>query len=87
MQFRASSSTQQRPLSGFTMWYLGVFVFEILSNFFIDSFPYFHYVAKPLVLISLIVFFTRATYTQQRLGVFLMQGALFFSLLGDVFLM
>lgn len=87
MQFRASSNTQGRPLSGFTIWFLGVFILEILSNFFITSFPYFHYVAKPLVMISLIVFFTRETYSRQRLGVFLMQGALFFSLLGDVFLM
>ncbi len=76
-----------RSVSQFTRIFLLIALAEIASHFVIDSFPIIHYVTKPLVVISLWIFFTwniRSRDLGLKWGIGL---ALAFSLIGDVSLM
>lgn len=76
-----------RSVSQFTRVFLLIALAEIASHFVIDSFPIFHYLTKPLVVISLWLFFVwniRSRDLGLRWGVGL---AMAFSLIGDVSLM
>lgn len=72
---------------GFLKIYLLLSVVEITSNLIFERFQALHYIAKPAMLIVLSVYFFVETEGIRSRRTYLMQAALFFAWLGDVFLM
>lgn len=68
------------------VWLYGVLVlFDLVCGF--DSLSNFRVVSKPLLLLSLLIYFIVHAKKNRNLTFYLMVGALFCSLLGDVFLL
>jgi uncharacterized membrane protein YhhN len=77
----------QQSFTRFTFLFALIVVAVLSSNFLIGSIPWFHYMVKPLIMISLAVFYLQATAgMRDRLDYILLMAA-FFSWLGDIFLM
>jgi uncharacterized membrane protein YhhN len=80
-------SSGRRSLFRFSVFYLSIAIAELGSPFVSESVPWLHYVAKPMIMISLLGFYLSQSRFRQELSDYLMLGALLFSLLGDVLLM
>jgi uncharacterized membrane protein YhhN len=76
-----------RSLSRFTLLYALVALLELISNFLTESMPFFHYVAKPSIVLSLLIFYQFHARTRDGRLKYGVVFALFFSLLGDCLLM
>lgn len=70
----------------FTVIFSIIVLFELICNQ-LESLSNLHYVAKPLIVLSLIVFFLRQSITLQKPVRLITLSALLFSLSGDVLLM
>lgn len=76
-----------RSVRTFTGIYATIALLVLLAGAVRESMPFLYYVAKPLVMVSLSIFlFYRLQLSSGRLHYFL-QGAILFSLMGDIFLM
>ena len=82
-----SLASFDRALSRFTFLYLVIAALELASHFFRETAPLFHYVTKPLIVLSLLVFYLIHARIREGLLRYVIPLALFFSLMGDVFLM
>lgn len=71
----------------FRWFFVALSILEIASNFLRTDFPTLHYVAKPTMLIVLGGYFFVQTVGMRTPRTWLMQAALAFAWLGDVFLM
>jgi uncharacterized membrane protein YhhN len=70
-----------------TLLYVLVGIAVLIANFFTETLPAFQYAVKPLIMVVLSVYFFRAASGRRTTHVWVMQAALFFSWLGDIFLM
>ncbi|MEL7341866.1 MAG: lysoplasmalogenase, partial [Bacteroidota bacterium] len=76
-----------RSVRRFTGIYASIALLVLLAGAFRETFPYLYFIAKPLVMISLSIFlFYRLQLSGGRMH-YLLQGAILFSLMGDIFLM
>jgi uncharacterized membrane protein YhhN len=71
----------------FTLVYGVIAGIELLSEFMEESFPWLHYVSKPLLLLSLLIFYGVHSYRRRDLLDYCMYVALAASWLGDLLLM
>ncbi len=71
----------------FTGIYGVIAALELLSNLLFEQMPLLHYLAKPLIMISLSAYYFYQTMHRHDRTHYLMQGALLFALMGDIFLM
>lgn len=74
-------------ISSFSILFLLIAILELVSEALFADIPELHYVAKPLVLITLSLYYFRWTTGERSSHTYLMQVALFFSIMGDSFLM
>lgn len=84
MAFPGSFSSS---LQKFSYAFAGIGLLELISNVLRTDYPLFHYLCKPLIMISLSVFFFYQMLHQHERTYYLMQAAILFSLMGDIFLM
>jgi uncharacterized membrane protein YhhN len=71
----------------FTWGYACMGLLELVSNLLFDYLPLLHYLVKPMIMISLSVFYFYQMMHRRDWAHYLMQAALLFSLMGDLFLM
>lgn len=79
--------TFDRSLFRFTILYAFLAVLELVAGFFTESAPFFHYLVKPLIVLSLLAFFHLQARTRDARLKYFVLLALLFSLLGDCLLM
>ncbi len=82
-----SLASFDRALFRFTFVYIFIAALELASHFFRETAPLFHYLSKPMIVLSLLVFYLIHARIREGLLRYVIPLALFFSLLGDIFLM
>jgi len=80
------SKSQNKPVILFSIIYTLILIFELIFDN-TESLKSFHYITKPLLVSSLIIFFLKQNLHQDTKTKQLVLSALIFSLLGDIFLM
>jgi uncharacterized membrane protein YhhN len=63
-----------------------IVVAEVLAVIFADQFPALEFLTKPLIMLSLLIFYTLHHLARRRLPAYLMQFSMVFSLMGDIWL-
>jgi len=87
MKEQAIQLTKIRPLWPFLGLYACIGLAELSSFFYPESLKWVHFVAKPLIMLSLLGFFLHFQTSPGQKSKNLVLGAISFSFLGDVFLM
>ncbi len=80
------SKSHNKPVIFFLIIYIIILIFELIFDNIINLKP-FHYLTKPLLVSSLIIFFFKQNPLQDNKSKLLVLSALLFSLLGDILLM
>jgi len=80
------SKSQNKPVILFSIIYTLILIFELIFDN-TESLKPFHYITKPLLVSSLIIFFLKQHPQHETRTKKLVLSALIFSLLGDIFLM
>lgn len=87
MRFRQVPPSFQAYLKRFTVLFILIGIIELVSQVIRPSFPVLHLIAKPMVMISLLIFYLQKQRQRHYLAIGWMLGAIIGSLLGDIFLM